>query len=871
MAPPPYFKNVTNEVGLSGIGLSSVVDWNNDYWDDIVNAGNFFENNLDGTFKNINNKLSIQRGNTSWADINNDGNKDLFVANSWENNKIYLNQGNNEYIDITQLTTIVNNYPTMTPIWFDYNNDGLMDLFIANNRTTVNGQELYYPDQLWKNNGDLTFNNVRIESKIYLGEPPQNYDCYGAAANDYNNDNYVDIFVANYRLAPDNQYKNNGNGTFQDVGTETGLKGIPTASPDYFGHGMGCHWGDFNNDGFIDLCVGNLAHTDSRGMFSNPSLIFKNMGPPDYKFEEVHKKMGLKFYEGNAGALWLDLDLDGYLDLWHGIYDGGVNHLYLNQGPPNFALKEITFLSGTVVDKPWTASYIDFDNDGDLDLLIYGQLYRNDMQRKGNWLKIKLKGSPENNVNVDAYGSRIYAYKGDKLFLRQLSGSAAGSRCSQNSDIIHFGLGEINSLDSLVIFYSNGTRNKIKDLETNAFYLIPYNSEPQIISIATPSLKYPSQYESNINNSNLELKWHKSTGANLYKCEIAYDKSFRNIVLSQIVETEKLLVDELENNRTYFWRVKAYSGGDSSIYSSVWQFTVGKERPKKIEILSPKNNSNQISVNPTIIWSSANYVCDYCANNFYEIQISENINFNDKIFEQILGDTTISIQNVLNGGTNYFVRVRAINDTVTGQWSDIISFKTKDKPSRTLLLSPPNNSNNISNKPRFEWQNVPDAQSYHLQTSEFSDFNEIFFEKDEIKTNSFKNLAISFNEGTTFYWRVRAKNEGGYGDWSEVWSFTVEGNAQIVNEFREKDFDFNVKPNPCDNILSIYFLNQHQPYGFIILEIYDLNSHIMYSAKINTKENNFSNINTQVFPSGLYILKLTNGFYTKTTKLVVFH
>jgi len=871
LAPPPYFKNVTKEVGLTGRGMSSVIDWNNDFWDDIVNAGNFFENDRKGAFININDKLDIARGNSTWGDINNDGLKDIFIANSWENNKIYLNKGNNVFQDITQISTVVNNYPTMTPIWLDYNNDGFLDLFIANNRTTINGQEIYYPDQLWKNNGDLTFTNVRYESKINLGEPSQNYDCYGASANDYNNDNLIDIFVANYRLAPDNQYKNNGDGTFQDVAAQTGLQGVSTASPDYFGHGMGCQWGDFNNDGYIDLCVGNLAHTDSRGLFSNPSLIFKNSGPPNYTFEEVHKEMGLKFYEGNAGVMWLDLDLDGYLDLWHGLYDGGVNHLYLNQGPPDYFLKEITFLSGTVVNNPWTASYIDYDRDGDLDMLIYGELYRNDLQRKGNWLEIKLQGSPENNVNTDAYGSRIYAYAGNKLFMRQLSGSAAGSRCSQNSDIIHFGLGNANILDSLIIYYSNGNKKIITNLETNAFYFIPYNSSPQKISVATPALKYPTQYLSGINNQNINLQWYKSSGTLNYRCQISSDISFENIIINELVEGNNFFVNELENNKTYFWRVKAYSGNDSSNYSSIWQFTVGKETPGKIEILAPENNSNNVSVNIKVIWSSVNYICDFCDNNYYEIQVSEQNNFNQTIFHEFLRDTNIVLQNVLKASTKYFVRVRAINDTVNGDWSDVISFTTKDKPSVITLLSPPNGATDIDKKPKFEWQTLPDIDSYHLQTSEFIDFKEIFFEKDDIKTNSFKNLAISFQEGTTYYWRVRAKNEGGYGDWSEIWSFTVEGIKPQVDDTKSSLFDIKVMPNPSDNIFTIYFDSKIDITEPILVEIYSTKSQKVFSQYLEYEHNKIMNINTQEFPNGLYIIKVNTNFYTKFIKLVVIH
>ena len=98
-------------------------------------------------------------------------------------------------------------------------------------------EEIWCPDKLWKNNRDGTFSNVRTNSGIAAGEPRAYwpgkgyYDCYGATACDYNKDNKMDIFVANYRLIKDNLYKNNGDSTFTEVGAYTGVQGLPTAAP----------------------------------------------------------------------------------------------------------------------------------------------------------------------------------------------------------------------------------------------------------------------------------------------------------------------------------------------------------------------------------------------------------------------------------------------------------------------------------------------------------------------------------------------------------------------------------------------------------------------------------------------------------------
>ena len=871
--PPPYFTDVSSEIGLSGRGMSSVVDWNNDGWDDIVNAGSFFVNN-NGTFQNINSQLTIQRGNTTWGDINNDGLLDMFVALSWSADKVYLNNGNNNYTDITATTTIVNNYPTMTPVWFDYDNDGLLDLFIANNRSSdAQGNEIYHPDQLWKNNGNNTFTNVRTASGIIYGEPYTNYDCYGAQAADYNNDNFTDIFVANYRLAPDNLYTNRGDATFVDRAAQTGVQGVPTAAPNYFGHGMGCEWGDYNNDGYIDLCVGNLAHTDSRGQYSNPSLIFKNNGPPDWDFEEVHKDMGLKFYEGNAGVLWLDIDLDGYLDLWHGLYSGGVNHLYLNMGPPDFKLKEITWLSGSVVADPWTASRIDYDNDGDLDLLIYGAMYRNDMPRKGKWLEILLSGSPGNNVNMDAYGSRVTVYCGNKLFHRQHSGSAGGSRCMQNSNYLHFGLGDIQQIDSVVIVYSNGSVNKITGIAPNAKYNIPYMSLPERIGLATPALKYPKSFESKI-ESNLKLEWHESAGAERYIIEIANEPSFNEF--PKIVEYSNIpscTRESLNSNETYWWRVKAISNlpSDTSNWSSVWQFTVGLAKPGIPSLISPSMNSTDVSALTDFKWTPVTYNCKYCSKNSYEIQISEDENFQGsyKITLSTITDTAYKMEAPLKPGTKFYWRTRGVNEDQPGDWSEVFSFTTKPLPAKTTLTEPADNAVDVSEKPRYSWSALQYADSYQLHVATDISFNNIFYDIEKVTTPTFKNLAQKLTKGTKFFWRVRGRNDGGEGEWSDTWSFTVEGVPPSVEDWLNSLTKFEVYPNPVKD--NINFSIQIPLSGYVSLKIFnitgnELERHTFYLEKFRSED---MRINLDNLENGVYYCQITIENISKTVKFVV--
>lgn len=499
--PSPTLVDVTKSAGLVNASNeliksvnSAVADWNNDGFDDVAIGGTYFQNNGNGTFSNVTTSLGIGAGSPIWADYDNDGFIDAYLINGGDNDKLFRNNGNGTFSDVTASSKITNAYPTVTPIWLDYNNDGRLDLFIANGRRTVGNQEVYYPDQLWRNEGSGTFTNVTASSGIVAGEPSPYYDCWGASACDFDNDGLTDIFVNTYRLAPDLLYRNNGNGTFTEVGAATGVRGVPTQSPQYFGHGMGSDWGDFDNDGDLDVAVGNLGHPDWRGAVSNPSLVFRNNGPQAFNFTNVTPQAGLKFFEMNAGPAWVDLDHDGFLDLWSCQYaynaEGTNNEprrlsrVYINDGPPNFSMRDRTWHLGSLSHGAWTVSRIDFDNDGDADLIVSSptegaKLFRNDVAKRGRALTIRLKGSPSDRVNMDAFGTIVRVYADGRQFLRTLSTNSAGSRGAQHSSELHFGLGNAVKIDSVVVIYPNGVHRYLTTLEPDKKYFIPYNGNPQ--------------------------------------------------------------------------------------------------------------------------------------------------------------------------------------------------------------------------------------------------------------------------------------------------------------------------------------------------------------------------------------------------------
>lgn len=518
-APPPQLVDVTSSAGLvvnnvpASSPYASVVDWNMDGFDDIATAGKFFQNNGDGTFSDVTTNLGISGSQSVWGDIDGDGFIDCFVVRGANGDQIFWGNENGTFNEDTD-ETIQLNRPTITPILFDYDIDGDLDIFVANGRTEVNGQETYFQDALFRNDGNRVFTNVTLESGIAAAEPAPHYDCWGASVTDFNNDGFPDIYVNTYRLAPDLLYRNNGNGTFTEVGVSTGARGAQTGNPIYFGHGMGSDWGDFDNDGDVDVAIGNLGHPDSRGYVSNKSLIFENDFNNSERFIDRTTQMQLLFFEMNAGILWVDLNQDGYLDLvqaQYAYYKKGTpfsgtelkqpdknTRIYINLGPDeNYRLKDMTWQYGAYIHGAWCPVRLDYDNDGDMDLLIASnqeniKLFRNDIDDKGHFVSFRLSGSSQNNVNNNAFGSSIKIGSGDKTYMRQLPGTVHNGRSSQSSNLLHFGLGDISSLDYAEITFSDGKVILIKDPSINTVHYVSWDGASSVNSIENSLIKLNS-------------------------------------------------------------------------------------------------------------------------------------------------------------------------------------------------------------------------------------------------------------------------------------------------------------------------------------------------------------------------------------------
>lgn len=482
-----------------------VFDYDNDGWQDIlfVNSMDWpghtgkaslpalYHNNHDGTFTDVTAKaglaIEIYGMGCAVADYDNDGFEDVYIT-ALGKNHLFHNQGNGTFVDVTARAGVADPGFSTSAVWFDYDNDGKLDLFVAHyvdwsiqgdRYCSLDGKNKSYctpqtykgqSSTLFHNKGNGVFENVTRHAGLY---DPKGKSL-GIALLDCDNDGWLDLFVAN-DTEPNKLYRNNHDGTFSDIGLAAGVaygeSGTARA-------GMGTDAGDYDNSGQQSLIIGNftnesmaLYHNDGSGLFTDkaPSSGIGKMSVRSLTF----------------GTFFFDYDLDGKLDIFaaNGHVSDDITvvqptvkyaqppHLFHNQGQGKF--EDVSGKSGAALQQPLVgrgAAYIDFDNDGDLDLLITtnngpARLLRNDNANQNDILRVKLVGVRSNR---DGIGAKVFAKpsNGARQFAMVKTGS---SYLSQSELPITFGLGkpEAGKTVSLEIFWPSGQKTSLTGIQPN--------------------------------------------------------------------------------------------------------------------------------------------------------------------------------------------------------------------------------------------------------------------------------------------------------------------------------------------------------------------------------------------------------------------
>jgi hypothetical protein len=441
-------------------------DFNNDGYEDLFVGGAgagpvparslLYLNNRDGTFTRITNGVLGQLNRISlsgaWADFDNDGCLDLLVVNHNGTNTLFHNNGDGTFRPSPIVPAIQNSFAGSAA---DYDNDGFVDLLVIGDNAD--------PGRLYHNNGNGTFTEA-IGRLPHL--PPANGQ--GAWA-DYDGDGFPDLFVSG--SSANLLYRNQGNGSF----TQLPLSGVTPG----FGN-LGA-WADYDNDGHLDLLV-----TD----WTAGTQLYHNNG--NGTFTQVTDTAFTLDKQGSGAFAWGDYDNDGYLDLFIGNAGSiGVSRLYHNNGDGTFTR---IFAGSIVNDlqnagDPAAVAWADYDNDGFLDLFIANGfwmarntanfLYHNN-GNSNNWIKFKLVGAVSNRAAIGAK-VRVKATIAGKTFwqLREIS---TGDGFDGNSLIAHFGLGDATNVDTVRIEWPSKIVQQFHDVPAKQFLTItePARLEPEV-------------------------------------------------------------------------------------------------------------------------------------------------------------------------------------------------------------------------------------------------------------------------------------------------------------------------------------------------------------------------------------------------------
>ncbi|MCX6132216.1 MAG: FG-GAP-like repeat-containing protein [Ignavibacteriales bacterium] len=251
-----------------------------------------------------------------------------------------------------------------------------------------------------------------------------------------------------------------------------------------------------------------------------------------------------------------------------------------------------------------------------------------------------------------------------------------------------------------------------------------------------------------------------------------------NLQLSQDADLGTLLIDDsgitqpskqvgpLQNNTTYYWRVRGINAGGNGGFSSTWSFTTVVSLPQQVSLTSPANSATGVSTNPLLTWSQLSEA------SVYHLEVATSSSF----LSLSTDDTTLAIPSrqlvALQNSTTYYWRVHASNGAGDGPYSSTWSFTTIiAAPSVAALQSPLNTSTGIITTPFLSWTSISTATSYHVQVSQDLNFSSLVVD-DTTVTGTAKQIGPLQNN-TTYYWRVRGKNAGGYGSYSPTWSLTT--------------------------------------------------------------------------------------------------
>ncbi|MCP4704941.1 MAG: hypothetical protein GY865_10050 [candidate division Zixibacteria bacterium] len=451
------FTSVNYGAIASPEGVSWCVNWidyDQDGYQDLfvtnIDSDNeLFNNNGDGTFSQIfsqpitDHVTSEYNGGSSWADFNNDNYPDLFISCFNEAtpplNRAYINNGDGTFAEISSSAIVATPSGSVDASWADYDNDGLLDLYVVNHNI---------PNFLYKQY-DTGFAGIYTSP---VGT--DNSESNGCSWTDYDNDGDLDLIALNGWYNQDFLYRNDGDNF-------TRIMSGDVASAEHTT--WGASWGDYDNDLDMDLFI---ISSNWYSPSASYDYMYENNG--DGTFSAITGIAPVTTSGSSFGSAWGDYDNDADLDLVVSTY--GSNLLYENLGDGSFELIDESLVCLEQYDSEGTA-WADYDNDGDLDLYVANSGANSLFQNSGNlnnWINIRCIGTSS---NCSAIGAKVLLKAeiyGESVWQKREISSKTG-RSGQNSLNVHFGLGNAIIIDSILIKWPSGIIDVLTDVTPNQF------------------------------------------------------------------------------------------------------------------------------------------------------------------------------------------------------------------------------------------------------------------------------------------------------------------------------------------------------------------------------------------------------------------
>jgi hypothetical protein len=458
---------VCNGTWMKGISLEAKPD--------VIPENHLYHNRGDGTFEDVTKKAGVggpwYSMGVTVGDYNNDGYPDIFVSN-YGTNVLYKNNGNGTFTDVTRKAKVGGGDHDFSvgAVWLDYDNDGFLDLYVGNYLNFDPDYKYFYapdgfpgplaydaqPDILYHNNGDGTFSDVTKA----MGIKDLDGRAMGVGAADYDDDGFVDIYVANDH-SMNYLWHNNAGKSFTDMGTPSGTafgqSGESAVS-------MSVDFADYTGSGRMDMFISDDKYC----------RLYENLG--NGIFAEKSYPSGIAMPAGQYvgwSSSFIDYNNDGLVDIYK--TNGALKHLYgqedqLFENIGDGKFKDVSTESGKYFQKELVgrgACFGDYDNDGDIDAYIVnlndrGAFLRNNKGNQNNWITLNLIGTTSNR---DGIGARVKITSGGKVQTSQKKSTTG--YLSQNDPRMHFGLARNNIVEKIEIKWPSGKVQILNNIKVN--------------------------------------------------------------------------------------------------------------------------------------------------------------------------------------------------------------------------------------------------------------------------------------------------------------------------------------------------------------------------------------------------------------------